>query len=248
MKLKDAAVLLVEDEPVLRELMGAWIGRVVGKVLCAGDGVEALRLLAAHTINLIISDVRMPVMDGVALIKNIDETHGPRPRVIFVTGFSDLTLREAYDLGADAVLEKPIRREDLLHEAQRSLTEPDELWRKPPAGAAPMQLKMDYESLAAALREKRIAFGRRGFCISGASILHTGPIDFVLGFKADQRIISGRGSVRWTAPQDKQAGVEITHLDDAARAWMINLVQRDQPRPFVPASTGSLRTPKIKSA
>jgi len=248
MELKEASVLLVEDEPVLRELMGAWIGRVMGKVICAADGTEALSLLAAHKINLIISDVRMPVMDGVALIKQINEAHGPKPRVIFITGFSDLTLREAHDLGADAILEKPIRREELLHEAQRSLTEPDELWREPPTGTALMHLKTDYESLAAAVREKRIAFGRRGFCIAGASTLHTGPVDFALGFKADHRIISGQGTVRWTAPQDKQAGVEITHLDDAARAWMINLVQRDQPLPFIPASTGLLRTPRIKSA
>lgn len=248
MELKDASVLLVEDEPVLRELMGAWIGRVVGKIFCAADGAEALHLITTHKIDLIISDVRMPVIDGVALIKKINAAREPGPRVIFITGFSDLTLREAHDLGAEAVLEKPVTREDLLHEARRSLAEPDELWCKPPAVAAHMHLKTDFESLAAALQEKRIAFGRRGFCIEAASALHTGPIDFTLGFKADKRVLSGQGTVRWIAPQDKQAGVEITHLDDAGRSWMIQLVQQDQPRPFIPGSTGLEWASKIKSA
>ncbi|HEY7402146.1 MAG TPA: response regulator [Candidatus Angelobacter sp.] len=248
MELKEASVLLVEDEPVLSELMGAWIGRAVGKLLRASNGVEAMEALATHRIDLIISDVRMPVMDGIGLIKKLNETRGPRPQVIFITGFSDLSLREAHDLGAEAVLEKPVTREDLLHEARRSLTEPEELWRKPPAGAAHMKLKSDFESLAAALEEKRIAFGRRGFCIQAANVLHTGPVDFVLGFKADQHIISGQGTVRWTSPQDKQAGVEITHLDDAGRAWMVRLVEQDQPRPYIPGSTGSVEPSKIKSA
>lgn len=248
MELKEASVLLVEDEPVLSELMGAWIGRAVGKIFRAADGAEALNFLAAHRIDLIISDVRMPVMDGIALIKKINEARGPRPKVIFITGFSDLTLREAHDLGAEAVLEKPIKREELLHEAQRSLTEPDELWRQPPVEAAHMKLTTDFESLAAALQENRIAFGRRGFCIAIPDALHTGMVDFALGFKADNRIISGQGTVRWTAPQDKQAGVEITHLDDAARAWMIRLLQSEQPRPFIPGSTELVRASKIRSA
>src|SRR5262245_11722205 len=111
-----------------------------------------------------------------------------------------------------------------------------------------MKLKSDFESLAAALQEKRIAFGRRGFCIEAASGLHTGPVDFTLGFKADKRIISGQGTVRWTAPQDKQAGVEITHLEDPGRAWMIHLVQQNHPRPFIPASTGLVQASRIKSA
>jgi two-component system response regulator YesN len=60
----------------------------------------------------------MPVMDGVALIKKIREAK-PRPRVILVTGYNDLALPEAYALGVDAVVEKPIDRGELL-DAMRS--------------------------------------------------------------------------------------------------------------------------------
>lgn len=249
MDLKQASILLVEDEPMLREIMGVWLGRVVGQVFCAEDGADALRVLAANKIDLIISDVRMPVMDGIALIKKIKDAGVRTPGVIFITGFSDLTLREAYDMGVEAILEKPIKREELLHVAQRSLAEPDELWRTPAAGAAPdLKLNTGFESLAAALDEKRIAFGRRGFCIETNSALHPGPVEFAVDFKADRRVMSGQGVVRWTSPQEHQAGIEITHIDDASRAWLIDLMERSKPASFIPRSTGMEQQSAIKTA
>jgi CheY-like chemotaxis protein len=249
MDLKEASVLLVDDEVLLRELMCEWLGRVVGKVVCVSDGAEALQVLSTRKIDLILSDVRMPVMDGIALLKKINEMPGDRPRMILITGFSDLSLREALDLGAEAVLEKPIEREDLLHEAQRSLTELDKLWRTPQAAQAQdLQLKIDFESLAAALQEKKIAFGRRGFCIKTPYCLNTGPVAFTLDLKADGCVLAGQGVVRWTSPQEHQAGIEIMHLDDASRAWMIHWMQRNQTVRFIPGSTGLAQAAELKTA
>src|SRR6516225_10919006 len=126
MKLKEAAVLFVEDEPLLRESMGAWLARKARRVLCAQHGAEALEILAANKIDLLLSDVRMPVMDGLALVKKIREAE-PRPRVILVTGYNDLALPEAYELGVDAVVEKPIDRGELLRAMQGCLAGVDRL-------------------------------------------------------------------------------------------------------------------------
>jgi two-component system, response regulator YesN len=126
-KLKQATVLFVEDEPFLRETMGAWLEQKVGRAFCAEHGAEALAILAANKIDLLISDVRMPVMDGIELVKKLNQEAPQRPRVIFITGFSDFSLRQAQDLGIDAVVEKPIHREELLSIMQRSLASPDEI-------------------------------------------------------------------------------------------------------------------------
>jgi CheY-like chemotaxis protein len=69
----------------------------------------------------------MPVMDGIELVKRLNQAGTERPRVIFLTGFSDLSLPQARDLGIDAVVEKPINREELLSVMQRSLASPDEI-------------------------------------------------------------------------------------------------------------------------
>lgn len=248
MELNKASILLVEDEPFLGEVMSGWLKRVAARVVHAGNGAEALRILAANKIDLIISDVRMPVMDGVALLKKINQAGTHKPRVIFITGFSDLSLREAHDMGAEAILEKPLKREELLHVMHSSLAEADELWRKPPAAAPGMKLKTSFPSLRAALEKKRIAFGRRGFCIESAGGLREGPVKFALDFKADRRVLSGQGVVRWTAPEEGQAGIEITHVDDASRRWVIDLVKRSGPLPFIPGSTGMKHASRLKVA
>lgn len=120
MKLKEAAVLFVEDEPFLRESMGMWLEHRVGRTFCAEHGAEALEILAANQIHLVLTDVRMPVMGGIALIKELRKK-APRPRVILVTGFSDASPEEAYELGVDAIVEKPIDRGVLLRAMQLCL-------------------------------------------------------------------------------------------------------------------------------
>lgn len=248
MELKMATILLVEDEPFLRELMGAWIHRVAHEVIFAENGEQAARLLAGNKVDLVVSDVRMPVMDGVALLKQINQQKGCKPGVILLTGFSDLSPRQAHDLGAEAILEKPIRREDLLHAIQRSLAEADELWQKPSRDGPSMKLNASFSSLAAAIGKRKIAFGRRGFCIESPGELQVGPVKFAVDFKADQRVLSGEGVVRWIAPEEGQVGIEITHVDDVSRAWVLDLVRRSAPLPFIPASTGALPASRLKAA
>jgi CheY-like chemotaxis protein len=247
-KLKQATVLFVEDEPFLRETMGAWLKQKTGRTLCAENGVEALQLLAANKVDLVLSDVRMPVMDGLALVKKLNQAGGQKPGVIFLTGFSDLSLREVYEMGVDAIVEKPIHREELLRAMQHSLAGADELWRQTPALAPATKFKTSFPSLAGAMQENRIAFGRRGFCIQPSSVLREGPLDFAVAFKADRRVLSGQGVVRWTAPQERQAGIEITHMDDPSRSWVLDLVRKSAPVAFIPASTKTHHTPAIKAA
>src|SRR5215475_1718409 len=126
MKLQEAVVLFVEDEPLLRESIGTWLSRNVGRVMCAQHGVEALEVLAANKIDLLLTDLRMPVMDGIALIKRIPKA-GLRPRLILVTGFYDPVLQNTYKLDVDAVVEKPIDREELLRAMRNCLGDADEI-------------------------------------------------------------------------------------------------------------------------
>jgi CheY-like chemotaxis protein len=238
MELKQASILLVDDEPFLREIMAVWLGRAAGQVLCAENGEEALKVLAANKIDLIVSDVRMPVMDGIALLKRVKAKGVRAPAVIFITGFSDVPLRDAFDMGAEAILEKPISREELLEIARRALAETDVLWREVPGTLPAMKLKLSFGSLATALQEKRIAFGRRGFCIESAHDLYEGPVEFAVEFRDDHRVLSGLGVVRWTAPEEGKAGIEITYLDDASRTWVVNHVEQSEPLAFIPGLAG----------
>jgi CheY-like chemotaxis protein len=237
MQLKQASLLIVDDEPVLRATYAEWFKSWIAETLAAGNGLEALEVLAARKIDLIITDVRMPVMDGISLLKKIRERGLHRPGIVFTTGLADIEAREIYDLGADALLEKPVERNDLIQAAERSLVEREELWRTPLELNGCPKLTERFESLTAAVREHRIAFGRGGLCIETEQALAVGPLNLELNFRSDRFILSGQGVVRWMAQQENQMGIEFLYLAEESRDRVVQLTECC--RSFIPRGTGT---------
>lgn len=236
MQLKEASILLVDDEPVLLEITAEWFRHLAGRVFCAANGVDALQVLAAQKIDLVITDVRMPVMDGINLLQEMKANGQPTPGVILFTGFADIQSREAFNLGAEALLEKPIERDDLLTAVERSLSERNGLWRTSRDLSAYPVLSRRFASLAAAVREHGIAFGRGGFCIEVGDLLVEGAVNIELDFKADRYILSGQGMVRWLAHKENQAGIELTYVAEKSLARVLQLTEESDS--FIPRTTG----------
>ena len=235
MQLKEASILVVDDEPVLLEILSAWFQRLAGRVFSAAQGAEALQILDSSKIDLIVTDVRMPVMDGIALLKKVKANGLQTPHVVLITGFSDIDEREAYDLGAEALLEKPIERDDLIHAVKKSLTERNDLWRMPlELGACPV-LTGSFESLNVALQEQKITFGRGGFGIETNQLLAEGPVEIELNFRSDHFRLLGQGIVRWLALPEARAGIEFTYVAEQSRGRVIQLT--DQSVAFIPCMT-----------
>ena len=236
MQLKEAAVLIVEDEPILREIFGEWFTRIAGKVMTAGNGAEALEVLAENPVELVVSDIRMPLMDGIALLKKVKASGKTLPKIVLISGFSDIEPREAYDLGAEAILQKPMERQELLDAMKRSLISRDELWQDTMEEIPAATLEKTYPALEAALREKEIAFGRGGFCIATSHKLREGPIKLRLEFKADKQVLEGTGMVRWTSLVEGEAGIEIFHVAPQCRRWLAELCGAEGIVAFIPSS------------
>jgi CheY-like chemotaxis protein len=81
MGLKHATVLIVDDEPMLLEIFSEWLQDENCGVLTAGDGAAALQILLSHDVDVIVSDIRMPVMDAILLLKNLTTYPGLSNRV-----------------------------------------------------------------------------------------------------------------------------------------------------------------------
>jgi CheY-like chemotaxis protein len=235
MQPKEASILVVDDEPVLLDMLRECFEQIFGQVFCAGDGAQALQILAAYRIDLVITDVRMPVMDGITLLKRIKARGSRTPSLIFITGFADIGVRDAYDLGAEALLEKPIDWDGMIDIARRSLAEPGERWKKQVDLSASPVLRRSFRSLSSALQEHRIAFGRGGFCIRNTKFLEQGPINITLDFKADGYVLLGQGVIRWLATEDSQMGVEFTYVAKKSRARAVQLTERAGS--FIPRTT-----------
>jgi DNA-binding response OmpR family regulator len=225
MQLKDASILVVDDEPLLLKFVGDWFKSVAGKVFVAGDGVQAMKVLSQNAIDLIVTDVRMPVMNGISLLKEVKANRGNKVHVIFITGFADIEPCEAYDLGIEAILEKPFEFDDLLNAAKRSLAERDEIWQTPRDLAAYPTLTGSFASLTQALQEHRIMFGSGGFCVETKQRLVEGPVNIKLDFKAEQYSLSGQGIVRWLVNESNQVGVELTYVNNESRVRVLQLTE-----------------------
>lgn len=219
MQLKEATVLIVEDEPALREIIGAWFQRIAGKAFTAANGAEALEIIAAHPIDLVISDMRMPVVDGISLLKAI-RTSRRNVSVILISGFSDTEARTCFGLGADAFVHKPMDRQELLDAVARSLAPREEVWCTPLQETPDTTIHQSYLSLASALRQGEISFGRRGLCLSCSQALVDGPIGIRLEFQEDRLVLEAQGFVRWSAPAEHQFGIELLYVASGSRNWL----------------------------
>jgi CheY-like chemotaxis protein len=235
MQLKEAVILIVDDETVLSDIMGEIFEPIAGKVFCVPNGAQALETLAGHRIDLIITDVRMPVMDGVTLLKKV-KANGPQsPGVILVSGFTDIQGREAYDLGAEALLEKPLELNDLINVVRRSLLGLNERWQTPLDLSDCPVMRRSFPSLAVALREHQIAFGRGGFCMQAGGFVGEGPVNIELTFRADGYAFSGQGIVRWLMHREDQIGIELTYVAESSRSRVIDLAEAAVS--FIPQTT-----------
>ncbi|MBA2379370.1 MAG: sigma-54-dependent Fis family transcriptional regulator, partial [Blastocatellia bacterium] len=108
-----ANILIVDDEQSYRQLLSLVFQGEGHTVRTAENGREALELLEKEPSDVVVSDVKMPDVDGIEMLRQIRETM-PDLGVIFMTAFATVeTAREAFKLGADDFVTKPFDVEEL---------------------------------------------------------------------------------------------------------------------------------------
>ena len=108
-------VLLVDDEFYLRQSLHRIFQKYTDEfriVAEASDGIQALEMMRAHDIHVVITDIRMPAMDGLALARRLHETW-PDVLVVILTGYADFEYaRRGIEYGVISYLLKPVQSED----------------------------------------------------------------------------------------------------------------------------------------
>jgi len=120
-----ATILIVDDDEMVRLTLKVLISSLGYYSLVARDGQEALQILASTPIDLVLSDVVMPVMDGLELLEHIRRDH-PASDVIIATGYSDrATYADVIKAGAMDFIKKPIDQAELEAKLARAFRERD---------------------------------------------------------------------------------------------------------------------------
>ena len=107
---KSLEILIVDDEPLVRNTLKKMLTRAGHQVLEAEDGVQALEIFETHSPQLMICDIIMPNMEGIETLREVKKAH-PEVKVIVISGGARTGslnyLSVAEKLGADAVMDKP---------------------------------------------------------------------------------------------------------------------------------------------
>jgi CheY-like chemotaxis protein len=241
MILGESSVLVVEDEPILLEMTSHWLEREGAHVLAAENGMGALEKVTSVRVDLIVTDIRMPQLDGVNLLKKLKHQGISVPSILFIGSASEVSTRDACDLGVEATFNKPVIRQELIRAAERMLIEKERAWRSPWSGELCPVLSAVFGSLDSALRMGQIAFGSGGFCMESGGSWEEGPVRLAIDFAADGRSLSGHGIIRWLAPQERRVGVEIARLDDAALDWVLHQTRQNSTVSFIPCNTTAVQ-------
>ena len=122
-----ATILLVEDEESAQTLLGNMLSRGGHDVLLAGDGQEALDTLKREEVAAIVTDLRMPMVNGLRLIRALRDAGDTIP-IIAVSGANRDQLFLAQDYGANACLTKPVDRTEFISVVDKALSETRESW------------------------------------------------------------------------------------------------------------------------
>jgi len=116
-------ILVVDDEQTIREILSKYITQLGYEVVTAEDGMHALEKLAALPFDLVLTDLKMPKMDGRELLKRLAEAYPDIPKIVLTGLGTDEDIILALKTGAYDFLTKPIIDFEILHHALKRALE-----------------------------------------------------------------------------------------------------------------------------
>ncbi|MCE9667508.1 response regulator [Myxococcus stipitatus] len=114
-------ILLVEDEPVIRELVRSMLSDGTVEVVCAANGLEGLKLARSRPFQLILMDVVLPQLDGISACRILksDPTTATVPLYMLTAKAKKSDMESATLAGADGYIHKPFRGAELMSLVER---------------------------------------------------------------------------------------------------------------------------------
>lgn len=144
--LRNLKILYVEDECEHREQLYLFLKRRVGKLITAANGEEGLKAFLEHAPDIVITDLKMPEMNGVEMSAQIREYNKFCP-IIITTAFSDLdTILQVVDKGIDKYIIKPIDTDELLEALESCVMKVVEGREEEFVTGYDLQCKKEYEN------------------------------------------------------------------------------------------------------
>ncbi len=219
-------LLVVDDEVDLRDIMVSELEFMGARVLQAGNISAAKEVLKNHPIDLIVSDIRMPGGTGVDLLDYVKAQDAESPPVVLITGFADITIEDAFNKGAEALVNKPFKIDDLVQVVARNTLPHGERFNlEDVEGTQNLELTFD-RPLEDIMATRKVMIGRGGISLvlslTRKKIEHSESINFDLQF-TDLRL-QGVATCRWRKAQEDGThvalGLEFMRLEEKTLSFL----------------------------
>jgi DNA-binding response OmpR family regulator len=239
-------ILVVDDEVELCEILADEFTFLGAEVLQAHSGQEAFALFNSHKFDLVLSDVNMPHGNGFELLSHVRNIDQNNPIFFLTTGYSDHTLQDAYDAGAEAIFSKPFNFEEIIERANYFL-EPLENRLRTKRFELNQNFKTEItlDNLPFSQSFDLLNISRGGMFIASDSDFPkiNEMVHFNIKIKNsdfDMGDFSGIGLCRWVrkSTQDEKMktgyGLEFIYLEPQALSSLHSLLDRLQTTSFIP--------------
>lgn len=202
--MKRSNILIVDDEIPARNRLKLLLQDLShdGVVFEAKNGLEALDIISNQSIDFMLLDIRMPVMDGIELAGHCQKINNP-PVIIFTTAYDEYALK-AFDLNAVDYLLKPIRAEKLQHALSKANV------------LRPKQLEVI----------KPLISQRRYLSVNERGKIHLVPISNIIYFRAELKYITVRTADKEYLIEESLNALEIEFAEQFIRFHRNSLVAK----------------------
>ncbi|HXH30111.1 MAG TPA: response regulator [Bacteriovoracaceae bacterium] len=232
--LKGKTLLVVDDEVDLRDIVASELEFMGAKVFQAENIHVAQKILEKQQIDLVVSDIRMPGGTGIDLLDYIKAKDVNYPPIILITGFADITVEKAFNKGAEALMNKPFKLDDLIKTVVKYISPTLERLKSTTAETT--------KNIEQDMHDEECDFGRGGislrFNTEGKKFEVGETLRFDLKYKTQQ--LKGTGICRWYKGPDQvlhkaSMGLEFVELTGPTFDRFQKVWEEKKIIPFIPS-------------
>lgn len=240
---KSISILVVDDEVELLDSITSLFSIFGFKVDGATNGAEAWEKIQKNDFQIVISDIKMPKMSGLELVEKIRERNYSFPKVLMISGQTEVDISDIYAIGANGFFKKPFDATAVRNSLTQTLLSPAEKWLKKKRVSSVDRFQRNFKNPIESAKYNEFSLGQTGFFLQ---IKHEKPvegdfIDFDIKFKDDKplRFFKGTGRVIWVRDQPEQdkpdgIGVQLYSLDEDCLQEYLDWLEIYKPKASIP--------------
>jgi CheY-like chemotaxis protein len=240
LELSQKKILIIDDEPDLLEIISSEFDLEGANVFQADSVEKAITVLSKNSIDIVISDVRMPFRTGIDLLKYMKDKNVFYPPMILISGYTDVPIQDIYNLGAEGFLVKPFRLEDLIRITIRLLKMNGLNWPIFDSNKMADSIFDIDDNLNNAVQNNLFGLGRGGCAFFLSNNFTMPQIDREINFSIQlkDKILKGAGAIRWVEhgidSTGTQLGLEFQSLDSESQKFLKDYLADNKTIPYIP--------------